>query len=96
MTFFGAGAPYFDAVAKSGVRPARALPEEPEGVRLDRLAPLGAAFEWLYAKVKDDLWVASISGGTDLCTAFVGGCPTLPVRSGLIQCRYLGAAVAGL
>ncbi len=34
-----------------------------------------------------------MSGGTDVCTAFVGSCPTLPVRAGEIQCRYLGAAV---
>ncbi len=93
MTFFGASASYFDAVAKSGF--------DPRGHYLRSLrgfgstgSPLSAAsFEWLYAKVKDDLWVASISGGTDVCTAFVGGCPVLPVRSGRIQCRYLGAAV---
>jgi acetoacetyl-CoA synthetase len=92
-TFFGASAPYFDAVARSGF--------DPRGYQLRRLRGLGstgsplsaASFEWLYAKVKDDLWVASISGGTDVCTAFVGGCPTLPVRSGRIQCRYLGAEV---
>jgi acetoacetyl-CoA synthetase len=93
MTFFGASAPYFGALAKSGF--------EPLGLYLRNLrgfgstgSPLSAAgFEWLYSNVKDDLWVASISGGTDLCTAFVGGCPTLPVRSGRIQCRYLGAPV---
>ena len=93
-TFFGASAAYFDAVAKSGF--------DPRGHFLRNLrgfgstgSPLSAAsFEWLYKKVKDDLWVASISGGTDVCTAFVGGCPVLPVRSGRIQCRYLGAAVA--
>jgi acetoacetyl-CoA synthetase len=94
MTFFGAGASYFDAVAKSGF--------DPRGHYLRNLrgfgstgSPLSAAsFEWLYANVKDDLWVASISGGTDVCTAFVGGNPTLPVVSGKIQCRCLGAAVA--
>jgi acetoacetyl-CoA synthetase len=94
MTFFGASAPYFGAVAKSGF--------DPRGHYLRNLrgfgstgSPLSAAgFEWLYEKVKEDLWVASISGGTDVCTAFVGGCPVLPVRSGRIQCRYLGAAVA--
>ena len=92
-TFFGASAAYFDAVAKSGF--------DPRGHYLRSLRGFGstgsplspASFEWLYAKVKDDLWVASISGGTDLCTAFVGGNPTLPVVSGKIQCRYLGAAV---
>ena len=51
-------------------------------------------FEWVYSHVKDDVWLASISGGTDLCTAFVGGCPMLPVRAGEIQCRNLGADIA--
>ncbi len=93
-TFFGAGASYFDAVAKSGF--------DPRGHFLRNLRGFGStgsplspeSFEWLYSKVKDDLWVASISGGTDVCTAFVGGNPTLPVLSGKIQCRYLGASVA--
>ncbi|MBI3840418.1 MAG: acetoacetate--CoA ligase [Thaumarchaeota archaeon] len=51
------------------------------------------AFSWVYAEAKDDVWLASISGGTDLCTAFVGGCPVLPVYAGEIQCRCLGAKV---
>ena len=40
-----------------------------------------------------DTWLVSFSGGTDLCTGFVGGCPLLPVRAGEIQCRCLGADV---
>jgi acetoacetyl-CoA synthetase len=47
-------------------------------------------FDWIYREVKDDLWLASMSGGTDVCSAFVGGNPTLPVYSGEIQCRALG------
>jgi acetoacetyl-CoA synthetase len=43
--------------------------------------------------VKRDVWVASISGGTDVCSPLVGGCPILPVHSGEIQCRWLGAKV---
>src|SRR5208282_2433361 len=86
-TFFGASAAYFDAVAKSGF--------DPRGHYLRSLRGFGstgsplspASFEWLDANVKDDLWVASISGGTGVCTAFVGGNPTLPVVSGKIQCR---------
>ncbi|HXT38106.1 MAG TPA: acetoacetate--CoA ligase, partial [Chloroflexota bacterium] len=50
-------------------------------------------FQWIYEQVKSDLWLGSASGGTDLCTAFVGACPLLPVRAGEIQCRCLGAAV---
>jgi acetoacetyl-CoA synthetase len=47
-------------------------------------------FEWVYQHVKKDLWLASMSGGTDVCSAFVGGNPTLPVYAGEIQCRALG------
>src|SRR5919112_1046376 len=50
-------------------------------------------FDWVYENVKEDLWLFSTSGGTDLCTAFVGGCPLLPVKSGELQCRSLGAKV---
>src|SRR5690606_4466105 len=55
------------------------------------LSPDG--FAWVYEKVKEDVHLASISGGTDVCTAFVGGSPLLPVRAGEIQCRALGAKV---
>jgi acetoacetyl-CoA synthetase len=55
------------------------------------LSPAG--FEWVYQSVKRDAWLASVSGGTDLCTAFLLGCPWLPVRAGVIQCRGLGARV---
>jgi acetoacetyl-CoA synthetase len=49
--------------------------------------------QWFYQNVKQDLWVASGSGGTDVCTGFVAGVPTLPVYAGEIQARALGAAV---
>ncbi len=47
-------------------------------------------FEWIYKNVKSDLWLASMSGGTDVCSAFVGGNPIWPVFAGEIQCRALG------
>lgn len=50
-------------------------------------------FSWVYSCVKQDLWLASVSGGTDICSAFVGGSPLLPVHAGEIQCRELGAKV---
>jgi acetoacetyl-CoA synthetase len=57
-------------------------------------APLSPeAFAWAYEQVDPDLWLGSISGGTDLCTAFVGSNPLLPVHAGEIQCRCLGAKV---
>lgn len=53
-------------------------------------------FQWVYESVKADVWLTPISGGTDLCSAFVGGCPLLPVYAGQMQCRYLGAFVDAL
>ena len=54
-------------------------------------APLSAdGFAWVYDAVKPDVWLASMSGGTDVCTAFVGGNPWTPVRRGVIQGRALG------
>jgi acetoacetyl-CoA synthetase len=50
-------------------------------------------FVWVYEQLGDDVLLSSISGGTDVCTAFVGGCPMVPVRAGEISCRYLGAKV---
>jgi acetoacetyl-CoA synthetase len=55
------------------------------------LAP--ESFRWVYEHVKDDVWLFSTSGGTDVCTAFVAGCPLLGVYEGELQCRALGAAV---
>jgi len=51
------------------------------------------AYEWVYDKVRSDIWLAPISGGTDFAGAFVAGCPLLPVYSGEMQCRCLGAKV---
>jgi acetoacetyl-CoA synthetase len=94
MTFFGASAAYIAACMKAGIEPC-------EVADLNRLKGMGSTgsplsiegFQWVYEHVKRDLWLASISGGTDMCTAFVGGCPLLPVYAGEIQCRCLGAAV---
>jgi acetoacetyl-CoA synthetase len=94
MTFFGGSAAYVAACMKAGVEPARVAD-------LSRLKGLGSTgsplsadgFAWIYERVKRDLWLVSFSGGTDVCTGFVGGCPLLPVYAGEIQCRCLGAAV---
>jgi acetoacetyl-CoA synthetase len=94
VTFFGTSAPFLLACRKAGVEPA-AIAD------LSRLrgvgstgAPLPAdGFAWVYEAVGRDLLLSSISGGTDVCTAFVGGCPLVPVRAGEISCRYLGAKV---
>ena len=55
------------------------------------LSPEG--FDWIYEHVGSDTWLFSTSGGTDMCTAFVGGVPTLPVYEGELQARVLGAKV---
>ncbi len=94
MTCFGTSAGYLTSCMKAGIEPKRdfdlsAL--ESIGSTGSPLPPEG--FDWVYESVKDDVWLFSTSGGTDLCTAFVGGCPLLPVRSGELQCRSLGAKV---
>lgn len=94
MTYFGTSAAYISALSKSRVEPIQT-----HNLKLLRGigstgSPLSAdLFRWVYKNVKKDVWLASISGGTDVCTAFVGGCPILPVVAGRIQCIYLGAAV---
>jgi acetoacetyl-CoA synthetase len=88
---FGTSAGYILAMMKSGTKPGniydlKAL--RSIGSTGSTLPPEG--FEWIYNDVKQDLWLASMSGGTDVCTAFVGGNPTHPVYAGEIQCRALG------
>lgn len=94
ITYFGAGAAYFASCKKLGLRPG-------DDVDLSHLRSLGATgsplgdddYEWVYEAVKSDIWLNPISGGTDICGAFVGGHPMLPVRIGEMQCRFLGNAV---
>lgn len=93
-TFMGGSAAYFSACMKSKLKPGSSH----ELTRLRGIGSTGSplppeAFEWVYSAVKGDVWLASVSGGTDLCAPFVGGCPILPVHSGEIQCRALGAKV---
>jgi acetoacetyl-CoA synthetase len=90
VTCFGTSAGFIAACMKAGASPP-ALPE------LRAVGSTGSplpveGFEWVYSKV-GDVWLFSTSGGTDLCTAFVGACPLLPVRAGELQARALGAAV---
>ena len=94
VTCFGTSASYVAACMKSGVEPSA-------GNDLSRLRSVGSTgsplapegFDWIYEHVGRDTWLFSTSGGTDLCTAFVGGVPTLPVYRGELQARALGAAV---
>ncbi len=94
MTFLGANAAFVAASMKEGAEPrTRFKLEALRGIGSTGSALSADGFHWVYSKVKKDVWLASLSGGTDLCTAFVGGCPTLPVKEGEMQCRYLGASV---
>lgn len=93
-TVFGGGAAYFIGCMKAGLEPAKEY-------NLEKLVAIGStgsplpaeAFEWIYDKVKGDVWLYSASGGTDIVSAFVGSCPLLPVYAGEIQCRELGVDV---
>jgi acetoacetyl-CoA synthetase len=94
MTVFGTSAAYIMNCARAGLEPGKRYD-------LSALKSIGSTgsplppegFAWAYSNVKEDLWLASISGGTDVASAFVGGCPLLPVHAGELQCRALGAAV---
>jgi acetoacetyl-CoA synthetase len=94
MTCFGTSASYITACMKSDIEPGRDF----DLTNLKSIGSTGSplppeGFEWAYEHVKEDLWLFSTSGGTDLCTAFVGGVPLLPVRAGELQARSLGAKV---
>ncbi len=94
MTHFGTSAGYLTGCMKAEVEPGRDFDLSAlkgVGSTGSPLPPEG--FGWVYGHVKRDLWLYSTSGGTDLCTAFVGGVPLLPVRAGELQARSLGAAV---
>jgi acetoacetyl-CoA synthetase len=94
MTCFGTSASYITACMKAGIEPGRDF----DLTNLESIGSTGSplppeGYEWAYEHVKEDLWLFSTSGGTDLCTAFVGGVPLLPVRAGELQARSLGAKV---
>ena len=90
---FGGGAAFYIACMKAGLSFAPdAFPAlRTIGSTGSPLPP--AAFEWIHGQVKRDVWLISLSGGTDICSIFVGGCPLWPVYSGEIQCRALGCAL---
>jgi acetoacetyl-CoA synthetase len=90
ITTLGTSAGFIAACAKAGVEPPRLPALRAVGSTGSPLPVEG--FEWVYDKL-GDVWLFSTSGGTDLCTAFVGACPLLPVRAGELQARALGASV---
>jgi len=94
MTCMGLSAGLLASCEKDGIEPAR-------DYDLGALRAIGStgsplapeSFKWIYEHVGSSVWLFSTSGGTDVCTAFVGGCPLLPVYEGELQCRILGCAV---
>ena len=94
VTLFGTSAAFLAASLKAGVRPGA----EHDLGRLRAIGSTGsplavAVYGWVYSAVKSDVWLVSLSGGTDVASAFVGGVPLLPVHAGELQARSLGARV---
>ncbi|HMG91434.1 MAG TPA: acetoacetate--CoA ligase [Chryseolinea sp.] len=94
INHFGTSAGFILANMKAGIEPS-------VNSNLTSLRSIGSTgstlpvegFEWIYRHVKKDVWLTSMSGGTDVASAFVGGNPTLPVYAGEIQCRALGCSL---
>jgi len=94
VTYFGTSAPFIHACMKAAVAPGRAAD-------LSRLRGIGSTgaplspegFRWVRETLGRPILLGSVSGGTDVCTAFVQSCPLLPVRAGELQCAALGAKV---
>jgi len=94
MTFFGTSAAYIASCMKAEIEPGKTHD-------LGKIRGIGSTgsplppegFQWIYEHVKKDVWLASVSGGTDVCSAFVGGSILLPVHAGELQCRALGARI---
>jgi acetoacetyl-CoA synthetase len=94
MTLFGTSARFVDAVSKAGLRPRETHSLESVRTMTSTGSPLAPeGFDFVYEHVKPDVHLASISGGTDIVSCFVGGNPIGPVWRGEIQCRALGMKV---
>lgn len=90
-TLFGTSAAYVMACAKAGVHPGRDHDLSRVGCVATTGSPLPPdGFRWLHDEVRADLWIASVSGGTDVCSCFAGAVPTLPVHIGELQAACLG------
>jgi acetoacetyl-CoA synthetase len=94
LNYLGVGAPYLMAGQKAGLEPGKTFD-------LSALKGIGSTgsplppegFDWVYQHVKSGVQLGSMSGGTDVCTGFVGHAPLLRVRAGVISGRSLGAKV---
>jgi acetoacetyl-CoA synthetase len=94
VTYFGTSAPYLMACRKDGLRPAELV----DTSRIRGIGSTGAplpveGFRYVYDAIGASVHLQSVSGGTDVCTAFVGASPLVPVWEGEISCRHLGCAI---
>ncbi len=94
VTYFGTSAPYLMACRKEGLRPGDIADLSTIRGIGSTGAPLPAeGFRYVYEAISPSVHLQSVSGGTDVCTAFVGASPLVPVWEGEISCRHLGCAV---
>lgn len=94
VTVFGTSAAYVVACRKAGLHPGRDLDLSALRCVATTGSPLPPdGFRWIHDEISEDVWLASVSGGTDVCSCFVGGVPTLPVYIGEIQAPCLGTDV---
>jgi len=94
ITVFGTSAKFISGIEKAGLKPRQSHDLSTLRTILSTGSPLShESFAYVYRDVKADVLLASIAGGTDIISCFVGGCPTRPVYAGQIQCRALGMAV---
>ncbi len=96
-TYFGASAAYIGSCMKENIEPGKTH----DLARIRGVGSTGSplstdGFAWVYNHVKKDLVLGSVSGGTDICSLFVGSCPMLPVHAGEIQCKCLGVSINSL
>ena len=94
ISVFGISAKYLSALQKEGVRPIEEFSFSSLRTILSTGSPLiPESFDYVYESIKREVQLSSISGGTDIVSCFVLGCPILPVHRGELQCRGLGMAV---
>ena len=94
VSIFGTSAKYIAAIEKAGIKPAQSHDLSNLRAILSTGSPLAhESFDYVYTDIKQDILLASISGGTDIISCFSLGCPILPVYRGQLQCAGLGMAV---
>jgi len=94
VSIFGTSAKYIAAIEKAGIKPAQSHDLSNLRAILSTGSPLAhESFDYVYTDIKQDILLASISGGTDIVSCFALGCPILPVYRGQLQCAGLGMAV---